>query len=97
MENTVKKNPIKVFSCGAVKAAVWCDSKIIDYNMVDLHSIKIDKSYKDGDEWKNTNTFNAEDLPKVSVVAMEVYKFLRIKVSENNNTGEQNVFQDKKS
>jgi hypothetical protein len=97
MENAVTKKPIKVLSCGPIKAAVWCDSKIIDDTMVDFHSIKIDKSYKDGDEWKNTNTFNVEDLPKVSVVAMEVYKFLRVKVSENNNVSEQNVFQNKKS
>lgn len=99
MENVVKKNPIKVFSCGAVKAAIWLGSRIIDDDLIEIHYIKIDKSYKDKDssEWKYTNTFNAEDLPKVSVVAMEVYKFLRIKVSENNNLSEQNDIQDKKS
>jgi hypothetical protein len=33
----------------------------------------------------------------VAVLAMEVYKFLRVRTSENNNVSEQNVFQDKKS
>jgi hypothetical protein len=96
MENTVKKNPIKVFSCGAVKAAIWAGSKVIDGTMVEMHSVKIDKGYRDGDEWKNTSTFNIEDLPKVAVVAMEVYKFLRVKVSENNNADDQNDVQNKK-
>ena len=84
MKNVVTKKPVKVFNCGPVKAAIWSDSRIVNDVMVEVHSIKIDKSYKDGDEWKNTNTFNAEDLPKVSLMAMEVYKFLRIKVSGNN-------------
>jgi hypothetical protein len=99
MENTVKKNPIKVFSCGVVKAAIWSDPRIVNDTMAEIHSIRIDKSYKDSDsnEWKYTNTFNAEDLPKVAVLAMEVYKFLRVKVSENNNVSEQNDIQNKKS
>ena len=52
--------------------------------LVEVHSIKIDRSYKykDSDEWKHTNTFNAEDLPKVAVVAMESYKFIRVSSPE---------------
>jgi len=85
MENTIKKNPIKVFQCGSVKAAIWVDSKVLNNAVVELHSIKIDKWYKDGDDWKNTNTFNTEDLHKVAVVAMEAYKFIRLQSSEQNN------------
>lgn len=99
MENTVTKKPIKVFSCGSVRAAIWLDSRIIDDAMVEIHSIKIDKSYKDSDsnEWKHTNIFNVEDMPKVAVLAMEVYKILRVKTSENNIVSDQNDIQNKKS
>jgi hypothetical protein len=98
VENTPQK-PIKVFRCGSVKAAIWLGSKIKNDTLVDVHSIRIDRSYKDKDknEWKHTNTFNAEDLPKVAVLAMEVYKFLRVTTSENNNLSEQNDVQNKKS
>jgi hypothetical protein len=99
MENTVKKSPLNVFKCGPIRVAIWLDSRIIDDAVVEIHSIRIDKSYKDkdGNEWKYTNTFNVEDLPKVAVLAMEVYKFLRVKTSENNNVSEQNDIQNKKS
>ena len=88
MENTVEKNPIKVFRCGHVKAAIWSNSRIIDDTLTEVHSIKIDRSYKDkdSDEWKNTNTFNTEDLPKVTLVAMEAYKFIRLKTNGMDNS-----------
>jgi len=99
MENTVKKSPLNVFKCGPIKAAIWSDSRIVNDSLVDIPSIRIDKSYKDkdGNEWKYTNTFNVEDLPNVAVLAMEVYKFLKVKISENNNVSEQNDIQNKKS
>jgi len=82
MKNEVnKKPPCKVFACGAVKAAIWIDNRATDDEVVQVHSIKFDRSYKDKDDgqWKHTETFNAEDLPKVAVVAMEAYKYLRLR------------------
>ena len=89
MEKTTNKNPIKVFSCGPVKAAIWSDSRIVNDTLVEMHSIKIDRSYKDEDGgWKSTNTFNVEDLPKVGIVAMEAYKFLRMRSQSQNEKEE---------
>ncbi len=90
MENTVKKKPIRVFTCGAVKAAIWADTRVVNNSVAELHSTRIDRTYKDKDsnEWRHTNTFNAEDLPKVAVVAMEAYKFIRLRSPEKNKTDE---------
>ena len=84
MENKTTNNPIKTFSCGAIKAAIWLNCLEKDGTLVEVHSIKIDKSYKDkeSDEWKNTGSLSAEDLPKVAVVAMEAYKYIRMRSSE---------------
>ena len=85
MEESVKKNPTKVFRCGPVKAAIWSNSRIINDMLAEVHSIQIDRSYKDGEEWKHTNSFNVEDLPKVVLVATEAYKFIRLRESEQDN------------
>jgi len=82
MENEVKNKPLKVFQCGPVKAATWADSKVINNAVVKVYSIKIDRAYKHGDTWAYTNSFNAEDLPKVAVVANEAYKYLRMRTFE---------------
>lgn len=79
MKHKVKNDPIKVFQCGLIRAAIWADSTVIDNTIVEVHSIKIDRSYKDGEQWKHTNAFNAEDLPKVALVANEAYKHLRMR------------------
>ncbi len=82
MQNELQNKPVKVLRCGPVKAAIWTNQRVIDDAVVEVHSIKIDKSYKEGGQWKKTTTFTAEDLPKVSVVVMEAYRFLRLRSEE---------------
>jgi hypothetical protein len=87
MEDTAKNKPSKVFQCGPIKAAIWSDSKVKNNAVVEVHSINIDRSYRDGDEWRHTNSFNVEDLPKVAMVATEAYKFIRLRSAEKNKAG----------
>jgi len=74
--------PEKKFKCGPVSASIWAESKTVNGEAVKFYSINITKAYKNGDNWKNTNNFNAEDLPKVALVANEAYKYIRL--VENN-------------
>lgn len=82
MENQVnKKPPCIVLGCGAVSGAAWVDDRVIDNEVVEVHSIQFDRSYKDKDDgqWKHTKMFNTEDLPKLAMVATELYKRLRLR------------------
>jgi len=63
--------PVKVFRCGAVQAAVWANQRVMDNAVVEVHSVRFSKSYKEGDEWKRTTTFTTEDLPKVALQGRE--------------------------
>ena len=74
--------PAKRFRCGLVTASVWIENKTIDQRSLEKHSISITKSYKDGDEWKQTKSFRLKDLPKIALLANEVYKYIRLKTSE---------------
>ncbi len=88
METKTNKPPDKVFHCGPVRAAIWVDSKVHNNAMVEFHSIKFNRCYKEGEDWKYTNTFNAEDLPKLALVATEAYKLIRLRSSEKANLSE---------
>jgi hypothetical protein len=92
MENTANKPPAKVFCCGPVKAAIWLNAVVKDAQVVELPLIKISKSYKDNDseEWKYTDRFYIEDLPKVAMVATEVYRCFRISAKEPEIQGQDN-------
>ena len=99
MENKNNNPPERVFRCGHVKAAIWMHQKVIDNAIVNVHTIRIDRSYQnEGEEWVNTNSFFVEDLPKVVMVATEAYKSLRVNSSEkvtlDNNTDTENVEED---
>jgi len=83
MHDEATNKPVKVFRCGAVQAAIWTNQRVIDNAVVEVHSVRIDKSYKEGQQWKRTTIFAAEDLPKVFIVAMEVYRYLRVRSFDN--------------
>jgi len=70
--------PEKKFRCGPIAATIWAEAKTVNGELVEFHSISIDKAYKNADEWKHTNSFAAEDLPKVALVANEAYRYIRL-------------------
>ena len=74
--------PNKRFRCGAISASLWLKDKVIEGKIVEHYSISITKSYKDGDDWKHTNSFSTEDLPKIALLANEAYKYIRLNTSE---------------
>ena len=76
--------PEKKFKCGPISASIWAEDKTVESGVVKFYSINITKAYKDGDNWKNTNNFNAEDLPKVALVANEAYKYIRLKSTDSD-------------
>ncbi len=84
LENVTMSSPEKRFRCGPVSASIWTEVKAVQGEMVKFYSIKIDRAFKEGDEWKHTNRFNAEDLPKVTIVANEAYKYIRLTESSSN-------------
>jgi hypothetical protein len=76
--------PEKKFSCGSISASIWANTKIVNSETVKLYSVTINKAYKEGEEWKYTNSFNIEDLPKVALVATEAYKYIRLKSTNSD-------------
>ena len=78
------QKPEKKFNCGPISASIWVNTKVMTGEIVNFHSVTINKAFKEGEDWKYTDSFNIEDLPKVSLVADEAYKYLRLKSVESN-------------
>ena len=72
------QKPEKKFKCGPISASIWANTKTVEGEAVKLYSVTVNKAYKEGEDWKHTNSFNIEDLPKVALVATEVYKHIRL-------------------
>ena len=84
MENTEKKPPIKVFRCGPVKAAVWLKTLTRDGQKIQVHSVSLQKSYRDKDsgEWKNTDRLYLDDLPRAAMVLTEAWRHYGVSTNE---------------
>jgi len=78
------RKPEKKFSCGPVSASIWAKTKTVEGETVEFYSVTITKAYKEGDNWKYTNSFNIEDIPKVVLVANEAYKYVRLKSTDSD-------------
>ena len=78
-EGIIMSQPEKKFRCGPVTASVFAETRVIEGRMAKFYSVHIDKSYKEGEQWKHTASFAAEDLPKVAMLANEAYRYLRLR------------------
>ncbi len=87
MESTANK-PTKVLFCGSLTATLWTTPRVKGDKVVEVVSIKFDKSYEVEGQRKYTTTFYDEDLPKIALLAMEAYRFLKVRSMEPNESQE---------
>lgn len=77
-----KAQPEKKFRAGGVVATVWKNvQKNKEGKEFEVYSINVDRTYKDGDEFKQTSSMKVNDLPKLALVANEAYAYLNLKDS----------------
>ena len=57
--------PAHEIRLGAIKATIWANPT--DNGI--RHSVTVARLYKDGDEWKRTDSFGRDDLPLVAKVS----------------------------
>ncbi len=68
--------PEKKFKAGAVTATVWQNQN----DKGTYASVRLAKTYKDRDnKWKESTTFQLNDLPKAMLVLEEAYRYLNFK------------------
>lgn len=72
------QKPTKEFRAGTVKAAVWKEQREENGRSSTRYSVKIEKRYFDeaSQEWRNTDYFFANDLPRLRLVAERAFEFI---------------------
>ena len=71
--------PEKTFRQGSCSASVFVNELNKDGRKMQMKSVVLQRSYKAGDEWKNTNSYTANDLPKLVLVATKAFDYLTSK------------------
>ncbi len=65
--------PEKKFNVGLVKATVW---KNTSSTGDEFRTVSVNKSYMKDGEWKNSNSFGADDLGKAIDVLQQAQEYL---------------------
>lgn len=77
--------PEKRFKCKAVEAAVFVNEIEKNGQKIKLKKVSIQKRYMTAEEeWKSTNSYDANDLPKLKLVAEEAYRYLVLNQGNGN-------------
>jgi hypothetical protein len=73
---TKSKRPTRQFQAGCIFGAVWTESRKTGNGEAISFSIQIEKRYRDErtGTWHSTSYLRPEDLPKLSLVANQIFK-----------------------
>jgi len=84
--NTVNKEqgekkaaPVHSEKVGGIKVSTWENKS---KEGASFYTVSIQRSYKDGNDWKNTDSYRINDLPKVILALQKTYE--KAVVSENS-------------
>lgn len=80
------QSPVKEFKAGSVKAAIWKDERDDQDRTVVRHSVKIQKRFfdKTSGEWRDTDYFFVNDLPRLRLVAEKAFEYIALRESEDD-------------
>jgi hypothetical protein len=83
MKNTTKQKPIHEVRLGLIKAAVWKNETETGVR----YNVTFSRIYKDGDDWKSTDSFGRDDLLLLSKVADQTHSWIFAQAQENESAG----------
>ncbi len=75
-EPASSQKPVKVIRLRGVSASVFANQGKSDGREITFHKVSLQRSYKDGDEWKQTTSFGRDDLPIVNLVMKRAWEFI---------------------
>ena len=67
-----KQQPVHEIRLGAVKAAIWENKTSVGVR----HNVTVSRLYKEGEEWRNTDSFGRDDLPLVAKVVDQAHSWI---------------------
>ena len=70
--STSNNQPIHKIRHGAVSASIWRQ----ETDKGSLFNVTFQRSYRDGDEWKNSTSFGRNNLLVVSLIAARAFEWI---------------------
>ena len=80
--------PIKEFRVRNLSLAIWQNEGTRDGRPVTLHSITLNKRYRDQEtgEWKDSSSFFPDDLPRLRLLLDKAYEHILLREGSSDRT-----------
>jgi hypothetical protein len=72
MMSDVTTRPVHTIRYGSVSAAVWANNSRVGY----FFNTTFCRSYKEGDQWQETGSFEDRDLPALAKAALDAHSWI---------------------
>jgi hypothetical protein len=70
--NRSKQQPVHQIRHGAISASIWKQ----ETEKGPVFNVTFQRSYKDGDDWKNSNSFGRHNLLVVGLIAARAFEWI---------------------
>lgn len=71
-----KDKPTKAFRAGPIQVAVFMNKRNVGGKETLIPSVSFQKRYREGEEWKSTNSLDTNDVPKAILALTKAYDYL---------------------
>lgn len=75
-ETAAGQKPVKIIRLRGVSASIFANHVKSEGKDLTFHKVSVERSYKDGQEWKYTTKFGRDDLPVVNTVLQRAWEFI---------------------
>jgi len=75
-ETATSQKPVKVIRLRGVSASIFANHAKSEGRDITFHKVSVQRSYKDGEEWKQTTSFSRDDLPVINLVLRRAWEFI---------------------
>lgn len=71
-----RERPVHVVRFGSIKGAVWRNMTDMGNASRPMYNVTFSRSFKDGEQWRDSSSFGLDDLLTVSKVANECHSWI---------------------
>jgi len=76
-----KNQPVHKIRHGFVSASIWRQ----DGQKGEIFNVTFQRSYKDGDTWKNSSTFGRNNLLVLSLIAARAFEWIGAQIQQSKD------------
>ena len=68
--------PVKVFRLRGISASIFANQAKSEGHDITYHKVSLQRTYRDGDEWKTTTSFGRDDLPVARLLLDRAWEYI---------------------